>query len=399
MALFSEMQQWNGTRADAERERRMNNWIRSYALPTGEQRDLVQNAMVNNPWGMQDATTRMEALNSDMLGQLNDASVMQRPRAAYMAAMDRFNTGAMLQDAASAMRETPVQAKQRREQEGGVGPVTQGEINGRVVAVPTAGNYMNGAYQQAMSTLGLPESAEFSAYQQALQNYQSPQERLQLALAQLKNEGFANKARIDAAGKIGAASAKPVVQRGNAASTQDRAKIDNKADDLQKALQAKLLSEYQGVVKTITGVGMDVGKTDSVRNAMAALGVPVREVNGTLQPPTLEEFQKSELAKRIVDSMVLPSTRREVATSAAPGVNAQQAFVPQGPQIPPADDIDRYIDKELGNDKTIDQILQHAILTGGRTYAREIAVRYARRYAPEVLNRINNASRGMKQRG
>jgi hypothetical protein len=395
MALFSEMQQWNGTRADAERERRMNNWIRSYALPTGEQRDIVQSAMIRNPWGMQDATTRMEALNSDMLGQLNDASVLQRPRAAYMAAMDRFNNGIAVQDAMSAARQTPVQAKQQRE---ATNPVTQGEINGRVVAVPTAGNYLNGAYQQAMSALGLPESAEYSAYQQALQNYQSPQDRLQLALAQLKNEGFANKARIDAAGKIGAAAAKPTAQRGNA-STQSRAKVDAKADELQKALQSKMLGEYENVVKTVTGVGMDAFKADKVKNAMAALGVPVREMGGTLQPPTLEEFQKSEMAKRIVDSMVLPSTRREVAASAAPGVDTQQAFVPQGPQVPPTDDIDRYVDRELGNGKDIESILQNAMASGGRQFARDIAVRYARRYAPEVLNRINNASRGLGRRG
>lgn len=397
MALFSEMQQWNGTRADAERERRMNNWIRSYALPTGEQRDLVQNAMVRNPWGMQDATTRMEALNADMLGQLNDVSVLQRPRAAYLAAMDRFNTGAMLQDAASAVRETPVQAKQRREQQAGAAPVTQGEINGRVVAVPTAGNYMNGAYQQAMSTLGLPESPTYSAYQKALEQYKSPEWRMKEQLQRLENEGFANKARIMSEGDIVEAALRGKTTKD--ASVQERAKVDAKADELQKALQSKLLGEYESVVKTISGVGTNVGKEDSVVSTMAALGVPVRKVNGTLQPPTFEEFQKSELAKRITNSLVLPSTRREVATSAMPGVEAQQAFMPQGPQIPPADDIDRYIDKELGNGKDIEQILRYAVQSGGTQLGRDIAIRYARRYAPEVLDRINNASRGLGRRG
>ncbi len=179
------MTPFTGSFDDLQREKRMANYQRSFMLPDARQRVLVQDAMLANPYNY-DAAMDMERFNADA------SSIYGNTRRAQDLAMKRF-----VQEAENERKKRELAATNAVAPKPSAMVAAAGNINGQDVMVPTAGNYLNGAYQNQMQTLGLGESPTVEAYRNAMANYQSPEQRQAVRLQELENQGFLNKALMD----------------------------------------------------------------------------------------------------------------------------------------------------------------------------------------------------------
>lgn len=397
MAMPPGMTAFNVDRSDIERERRMNNWIRSYSLPT-MQRIAVQDAMVANPWGMQNAASQMELYNADATDLFGKTSK------AYESAMQRF-----------AMENAPKPREQRATPTAASGGnvVTQGEINGRQVAVPTAGNYANGAYSAVLNQLGLNESPDFSAYQQAVANYVSPEMRQQTRLQELRNEGFANKARIETDGRLQVAEikAREVAQKEAFKAKRSEDKLRQQLMAKGQEMSLKAAKGYQSYTNSINAHNSDIMKqamkiqasSDMLPNEkQAALASLERQKLPLVDMATWASKNNVPLVESpgIADSLrgmmsganpmgAKPATQAPKAAAAKPVSQAPT------PVTPPVDRVDAYLDGELRQGRDINDVLRQIQASYGTELAQEMAVRYKERY----MSRINNTTRGMGNKG
>lgn len=400
MATFGNMTSFNGDRSDIERERRMNNWIRSYSLPT-MQRIAVQDAMVESPWGMQNAASQMELYNADA------TDLFGKTAKAYDAAMQRF----ALENAPRPreQRATPTAAS-------GGNVVTQGEINGRQVAVPTAGNYTNGAYSAVLNQLGLNESPDFSAYQQAVANYVSPEMRQQTRLQELRNEGFANKARIETDGRLQAAEikAREVAQKEAFKAKQSEDKLRQQLMAKGQELSLRAAQGYQSYTNSINAHNSDIMKQAmKIQASSDMLPNEKQAALASLERQKLPLVDMATWANKnnvpLVESPNLVESLRGMMSGANP-MGAKPAMkAPQAPKAatpkpvsqapmpatPPVDRVDTYLDGELRQGRDINDVLRQIQASYGTELAQEMAVRYKERY----MSRINNATRGMGNKG
>lgn len=394
MATFGSMTSFNGDRSDIERERRMNNWIRSYSLPS-EQRVAVQDAMVANPWGMQNAASQMELYNADA------TDLFGKTAKAYEAAMQRF--AAANASRPRAQRATPTAAS-------GGNVVTQGEINGRQVAVPTAGNYANGAYNAVLQQFGLGESPDFSAYQQAVANYISPEQRQQLRLQEEKNRGYANTADIKGRYSLEAAEVKA-----NEATQREAMKAQLSMDKLRQDLElrgrqldlkaAQAYGSYansvnqnnQRVSKDISKVMSDPYMLPEQKQAaiaqLEARLVPVLEIGQWAQQNGVNIEAQSIGA--MTQSMLQGAGTATPARQAPKSQQAKPVGANPTPSSPPANVLDTFLDGELRQGKDVNDVLAQVRDSYGLETAQRMALSYRDRYA----SRINNATRGIGNKG
>ena len=391
------MTAFNGDRSDIERERRMNNWIRSYSLPT-MQRIAVQDAMVANPWGMQNAASQMELYNADA------TDLFGKTAKAYELAMQRF--AAENAPKPREQRATPTAAS-------GGNVVTQGEINGRQVAVPTAGNYANGAYSAVLNQLGLNESPDFSAYQQAVTNYVSPEMRHEQKLQDMKNQGFARKAEIETDGKVMVAEikAREVAQKEAFKAKQSEDKLRQQLQAKGQELSLKAAQGYQSYTNSINAHNSDIMKQAmKIQASSDMLPNEKQAALASLERQKLPLVDMATWANKnnvpLVESPNLVESVRGMMSgsnpmSAKPATQAPKAATPKPvsqaptPATPPVDRVDTYLDGELRQGRDINDVLRQIQASYGTELAQEMAVRYKERY----MSRINNATRGMGNKG
>lgn len=188
---------FTGTFDDLQREKRMANYQRSFMLPDVRQQVLVQEALTANPYNY-DAALDMERFNAD------SQSIAGNTRRAHDMAAKRF-----VQEAQRELQQRQLRASNAVAPQPSSLITAAGNINGQEVMVPTAGNYMNGAYAAQMQRLGLGESPSVDAYRAAVENYVSPEQKQALKLQELENQGFYNKALVDALGKMLPGGGKP----------------------------------------------------------------------------------------------------------------------------------------------------------------------------------------------
>lgn len=394
------MTSFDGDRSDIERERRMNNWIRSYSLPTA-QRIAVQDAMVANPWGMQNAASQMELYNADA------TDLFGKTAKAYEAAMQRF--AAANAPRPRAQRATPTAAS-------GGNVVTQGEINGRQVAVPTAGNYANGAYNAVLQQLGLSESPDFSAYQQAVANYVSPEQRQQLRLQEEKNRGYANTADIKGRYSLEAAEVKA-----NEATQREAMKAQLSMDKLRQDLELrgrqldlKAAQAYGSYANSVNQnnqrVSKDISKVmsdpymlpEQKRAAVAQLEArlaPVLEMGQWAQQNgvNIETQNVGAMTQSMLQGAGTPARQAPKSQQAKPMGNAARSAqaLPVAPASPPMNQLDAFLDGELRQGKDVNDVLAQVRDSYGLETAQQMALSYKDRYA----SRINNATRGIGNKG
>lgn len=239
-------QVYTGSDSDIQREKRLNNWVRSYSLPSMIG-NAVQSAMTNNPYD------RSAALRAELAQQqANSVNLPWRTKEAL--ANELFKASPI--DAVNGDGAAPGQyhysprTATQSAGPGAVSPVTSGNINGQDVVVPTAGNYVNGAYQSKLAGYGLGESPTVKAYNDAVYNYKSPEQRQKEASDAMLYNRYIDAAKINAQGKVDAASAKPAKKSGG----EDYGKL-LKADDRERAKATnELFNAYQRyVAKEPTG--------------------------------------------------------------------------------------------------------------------------------------------------
>lgn len=244
-------QVYTGSDSDIQREKRLNNWVRSYSLPSMIG-NAVQSAMTNNPYD------RSAALRAELAQQqANSVNLPWRTKEAL--ANELFKASPL--DAVNGDGAAPGQyhysprTATQSAGPGAVSPVTSGNINGQDVVVPTAGNYLNGAYQSKLAGYGLGESPTVKAYNDAVYNYKSPEQRQKEAseqrqhtwamdVAKFNAEKALQVATIQAQGRVDAAAARPAKGK-----SQYEAQL--KADNQERAEQTKeLFNAYKAAQKS-----------------------------------------------------------------------------------------------------------------------------------------------------
>lgn len=234
-------QVYTGSDTDIQREKRMNNWVRSNSLPSMIG-DAVQSAMLNNPYD------RSAALRAELAQ--HTANSMNLPwRTKEALATELFKQSPI--DATSGdgaapgtrIPHNPVAATQS------AGPVaTFGNINGQDVVVPTAGNYVNGGYQSLLQKYSLGETPTVDAFNSAVSNYQSPEQKFQAQQADRRYQQAVDVANINAQGRVNAASMKGA-GKGQDAPLKAQQKLYGGDDKQRQAYTKELYGEYKNFVK------------------------------------------------------------------------------------------------------------------------------------------------------
>lgn len=242
---------YNGSNDDIQREKRLNNYLRSYKMPS-MLADTVQSAMIHNPYD------RSAAVRAELAQQTaNSMNIPWRTREAmanelFKATPIDATSGDGAAPGSMNLPRTPRSATQS------VGPVVgRGNINGQDVAVPTAGNYMNGAYQGEMQRLGLGESPDYSSYQSAADNYKSPAQRQKEASDKLLYDRYIDAARIKANGQVDAAAMKGSKSSGKDATLKEYRKQLG-VDDKERAKHTnELYAAYERYIRSEPGETQD----------------------------------------------------------------------------------------------------------------------------------------------
>lgn len=192
---------YNGTNDDLQREKRMNNWQRSYQLPSMIG-DAVQSAMLNNPYD------RSAALRAELAQQsANSVNLPWRTKEALAAELFKASPINATSGDGAAPGQRPLSSNPRTATQS-AGPVAaRGVVNGQELAVPTAGNYVNGAFSAEMNRVGVGQSPSFNDYSRAAYNAQP-----QVAEERVRNNQMRSNEKVadtQAAGRVNAAAAKP----------------------------------------------------------------------------------------------------------------------------------------------------------------------------------------------
>lgn len=237
---------YNGSNDDIQREKRLNNYLRTYRMPS-MLADTVQNAMIHNPYD------RSAAMRAELAQQTaNSMNIPWRTREAmanelFKATPIDATSGDGAAPGSMNLPRTPRSATQS------AGPVVgRGNINGQDVAIPTAGNYMNGVYQGEMQRLGLGESPDYSSYQSAADNYKSPAQRQKEASDKLLYDRYVDAARIKANGQVDAAAMKGSGSGRDATLKEYRKQLG--VDDKERAKHThELYSAYERYIRSEPG--------------------------------------------------------------------------------------------------------------------------------------------------
>lgn len=202
---------YTGSNDDLQREKRMANWQRSYKLPSMIG-DAVQSAMLNNPYD------RSAALRAE-LAQQSAGSLNLPWRTKEALAAELFKASPI--DATSGDGAAPgqrISSPNPRTATQSAGPVAaRGVVNGRELAVPTAGNYVNGAFNAEMNRLGMGDmgvsnTPSWQEYQQAVYDNQPSslamtdrenQRRSSERIAEIQSRGRVDAAAMKGGGKAG----------------------------------------------------------------------------------------------------------------------------------------------------------------------------------------------------
>lgn len=232
---------FNGTDSDIHREKRLNNYLRSYLMPSalGEQ---VQQTMIANPYD-RSAGQRMELAQS-----LTNSLRMPQPQRDAMASALFGAVGPQYHNGDGAAPGSPIRSSSNsRGATPSAGPVaTRGSINGREIAVPTAGNYLNGAFNAEMNRLGAGDmdasnTPSWKEYQRLV--YDNSPESRQAAMLQAKLRSDERIAAVNAGGQVDAAKARgPAKGNGRAGSKTEYDK-NSKADQKQLEQMDKELGD------------------------------------------------------------------------------------------------------------------------------------------------------------
>lgn len=154
-----------------QREKRMNEWQRAFALGP-QQAEAVQSRMIADPYDF-DAATRLERANLSVAADPRAMRASQQAR--DDAALAMWGAGAGTQGAATRRGAAP-----QRSAAAPPSPFTVGEIKGKQVIVPQAGQY--NAYLAAMSQVGLPtDGADPGQFADAMRMHSVDPTKLALA--------------------------------------------------------------------------------------------------------------------------------------------------------------------------------------------------------------------------
>src|SRR5574343_241987 len=171
----SEATPYTGSDSDIQREKRMNKWVRSYSLPSLVG-DAVQRTMLDNPYD------RSAALRAELARSTAGATRLpwndKENLAMQLYSADGINPQAGDGAAPGAL---PMTSNRHPGAMQSAGPVaSRGSVNGVEMAVPTAGNYLNGAFQSHLNDLGLTsQNPSWNDYQDASYNQTTPAQRWQ----------------------------------------------------------------------------------------------------------------------------------------------------------------------------------------------------------------------------
>lgn len=215
---------WTPYTTDAiEKEKRYNEWQRSFLLPAA-QAEAVQSRMIANPTDYE-AATRMERINADVTSGSKDRFGRTRgsQQSHIDAALRRYSSAPSQQEQVSAELQGTAPARGRQSRSGSDGSsslfrdlgVTTGSINGKAVVAPQAGRYSE--YRNMMANLGLEESPTPKNFEAAIRQYQMMEKldpnievKSQYAAREneLKRQTDLRKAEIEAGGRVDAANAR-----------------------------------------------------------------------------------------------------------------------------------------------------------------------------------------------
>jgi hypothetical protein len=286
------MTPFTGSFDDLQREKRMANYQRSFMLPDARQRVLVQDAMLANPYNY-DAAMDMERFNADA------SSIYGNTRRAQDLAMKRF-----VQEAENERKKRELAATNAVAPKPSAMVAAQGNINGQDVMVPTAGNYLNGAYQNQMQTLGLGESPTVEAYRNAMANYVSPDQKHAIKMQELENQGFLNKALMDGYWKTQTAGVKGNAPAKSLAGSDKNQSSLNQLGSNYSKYQQSLLSMAP---KPSDGIPVEPG--DEAYNAyvaaLQAAGIPFgTDATGRVAAlPQAQWMAQDPYAKGLINQM------------------------------------------------------------------------------------------------
>jgi len=319
-------QVYTGSDTDIQREKRMNNWVRSNSLPSMIG-DAVQSAMLNNPYD------RSAALRAELAQ--HTANSMNLPwRTKEALATELFKQSPI--DATSGdgaapgqrLPYNPVAATQS------AGPVaSRGVINGKEIAVPTAGNYLNGAFSQRVNDLGLAGDAPaWSDFQSAEYNQTTPAQRLQISENEKNRQQQLDVANINAQGRVNAASMKGSRGSGKDDPLKAQQRLYGGDDKQRQAYTKELYGEYKNFVKengadvpfeawtlsdpiarAITSKYQDLGQ-QSGRSGRESRQAKADLMTGNMTPGA----QAEKLAQRTIDgSMIHPEVQSKISQGIA----------------------------------------------------------------------------------
>ena len=215
---------WTPYTTDAiEKEKRYNEWQRSFSLPAA-QAEAVQSRMIANPTDYE-ASTRMERINADVVGGSKDRFGRTRgsQQSHIDAALRRYAAAPSQQEQVSAELQGTAPAQRRPSRSGSEGGsslfrdlgVSVGNINGKSVVAPQAGRYSE--YRNMMANLGLEESPTPKNFEAAVRQYQMMEKldpnievKNQYAAREneLRRQTDLRKAEIEAGGRVDAANAR-----------------------------------------------------------------------------------------------------------------------------------------------------------------------------------------------
>lgn len=273
-----------GSNTDIQREKRLNNYLRSYKMPS-MLADTVQNAMIHNPYD------RSAALRAELAQQTaGSMNIPWRTREAMANELFKATPiDATASDGAAPgsmnIPRTPRSATQS------VGPVaSRGNINGREIAVPTAGNYVNGAFAGEVSKLGLDSNdPSWESYKQAVFNATPGQ--VAKSLNADNNRSKEKIAEINSQGRVNAAAMKGSGS-GKDKTMQEYKKLLDSDDKERTKKTNELYAAYERYVRNEPGDAMPFDQWathDPVANVITQKYQALAGTNGRAKRENLDD--------------------------------------------------------------------------------------------------------------
>lgn len=243
----SEMTPYTQGNDALRREKRMNEYQRAMML-SPVQREAVQLRMEGDPYDF-DASTRLERLN---------IAANANPYANSRSSQDSRDAAALQVWQAGNARQALPQGTQGRVAPGGGSPFTVGEINGKAVVAPTAGNY--NTYREAMAGMGLGDSPAPEEFAQRFEQSRIDPTKRYIADSSAESRRLALTERLLASQGREQKASDAANARRDAANTR---LVESQAGKATNALDRGQAGDFRGYLSDFSRALKSAGKYDS----------------------------------------------------------------------------------------------------------------------------------------